>query len=103
MCLKGVNNLLFENCSIIHYCFIAYETLFETCVLQFIDFIEICVIMRKIICLNFFIIDLVVEKVTDLRDKQTIRKAIKSSVMSKQYGNEEFLVDLITDACSKFC
>jgi len=27
-------------------------------------------------------------------------KAIRTSVMSKQYGNEDFLANLITDACS---
>jgi len=43
--------------------------------------------------------ELVVEKVTDLKNKQVVRRALKSSVMSKQYGNEDFLVDLIADAC----
>lgn len=46
--------------------------------------------------------ELVVDKVADLKDKQAVKKAIKSAVMSKQYGNEDFLADLIADACSKF-
>merc|ERR1711976_421803 len=43
--------------------------------------------------------DLVVKKVEDMRNKDEVMKAVRSSVMSKQYGHEDFLADLITGAC----
>lgn len=43
--------------------------------------------------------DLVVDQVEDLHDREKVKQAIRSSVMSKQYGNEDFLSDLITKAC----
>merc|ERR1712226_1364612 len=43
--------------------------------------------------------DLVVGKVENLRDATEVTKAIRTSVMSKQYGNEDFLAKLISDAC----
>ncbi len=41
-------------------------------------------------------------QVTDCRNKEQVRKGIKTAVMSKQYGNEEILSNLITDACGKY-
>lgn len=41
----------------------------------------------------------VVREVKDVTNLEEIRKSIRSSVMSKQYGNEEFLADLISKAC----
>lgn len=41
----------------------------------------------------------VVHEVKDVTNLEEIRKSIRSSVMSKQYGNEEFLADLISKAC----
>ncbi|XP_074644869.1 T-complex protein 1 subunit theta-like [Tubulanus polymorphus] len=46
-----------------------------------------------------FLADLVVGKVDDLKNKSLVKKLIKTSVMSKQYGNEEFLSDILVDAC----
>jgi len=43
--------------------------------------------------------DLVCGKVKDLTCREDVEKVIRSSVMSKQYGNEDFLASLITDAC----
>ncbi|XP_064611822.1 LOW QUALITY PROTEIN: T-complex protein 1 subunit theta-like [Liolophura sinensis] len=43
--------------------------------------------------------DLVVDKVTNMTDKNQILKAVRTSVMSKQYGHEDFLAQLITEAC----
>ncbi|XP_029648321.1 T-complex protein 1 subunit theta [Octopus sinensis] len=43
--------------------------------------------------------ELVVGQVKDLRNREDVRKVIRSAVMSKQYGSEDFLSDLITDAC----
>ncbi|XP_013390625.1 T-complex protein 1 subunit theta [Lingula anatina] len=43
--------------------------------------------------------DLVVGSVKDMKNKSEVIKAIRTSVMSKQYGNEDFLADLIADAC----
>jgi len=44
---------------------------------------------------------LVIQEVKDVRDKKAILAPIRTSVMSKQYGNEEFLAKLIVQACSK--
>ena len=38
-------------------------------------------------------------EVTNTRDEESVKKAIRTAVMSKQYGNEDFLSDLITKAC----
>ncbi|KAL8599254.1 T-complex protein 1 subunit theta [Nucella lapillus] len=43
--------------------------------------------------------DLVVGQVSNLHNKDEVRQAIRTSVMSKQYGNEDFLADIITNAC----
>ena len=39
------------------------------------------------------------DKVNDTRNLEQARKAIRTSVMSKQYGHEDFLSDLIAKAC----
>ena len=41
----------------------------------------------------------VVHEVKDVSNLDEIKKSIRSSVMSKQYGNEDFLADLISQAC----
>uniref|UniRef100_A0A8D8XRR5 T-complex protein 1 subunit theta n=2 Tax=Cacopsylla melanoneura TaxID=428564 RepID=A0A8D8XRR5_9HEMI len=38
-------------------------------------------------------------EVKDVRNTEHVTKAMKTAIMSKQYGNEEFLTDLITKAC----
>jgi len=38
-------------------------------------------------------------EVTNSRDEESVKKAVRTAVMSKQYGNEDFLADLITKAC----
>jgi len=38
-------------------------------------------------------------EVTNTRDEESVKKAVRTAVMSKQYGNEDFLADLITKAC----
>jgi len=43
--------------------------------------------------------ELVVDRVKDISDKEAVKKVIRTSVMSKQYGNEDFVASLITDAC----
>ncbi|XP_053397377.1 T-complex protein 1 subunit theta-like isoform X2 [Mercenaria mercenaria] len=43
--------------------------------------------------------DLVCEQQKDLRDRTQVARAIKTSLMSKQYGNEDFLAKLVADAC----
>lgn len=43
------------------------------------------------------------ERLTDFFDKQSVTKALKSSIASMQYGNEDFLADLVAEACSKWC
>ncbi|XP_065223106.1 T-complex protein 1 subunit theta [Planococcus citri] len=42
---------------------------------------------------------LVCYEVKDYKNKEQAAKGIKTSIMSKQFGNEEFLSNLITDAC----
>jgi len=39
-------------------------------------------------------------EVKDINDKAEVKKVIRTAVMSKQYGNEDFLADLITNACT---
>jgi len=42
---------------------------------------------------------LVCGSVEDLRSKVEVKRAVKTSVASMQYGNEEFLADLVAEAC----
>ena len=42
---------------------------------------------------------LIVSEAKDYQDLEQIRAAIKSSVMSKQYGKEDFITDLVCKAC----
>jgi len=42
---------------------------------------------------------LVCDKVKDIRDKEEVVKAIRSSIMSKQFGNEDFIANLVAEAC----
>ena len=41
----------------------------------------------------------VVHEVKDITNNVEARKPIRSSIMSKQYGNEDFLADLVVKAC----
>ena len=55
---------------------------------------------------TLFFSDLICEQQKDLRDRTQIARAIKTSLMSKQYGHEDFLSKLVADACGKnisFC
>lgn len=43
-------------------------------------------------------------EVKDIRnnaEQQILAQAVKSSIMSKQYGQEQFITDLVLKACSK--
>lgn len=42
---------------------------------------------------------LVCYEVKDFRNKEEVKECLKTSVMSKQYGHETFLSNIITDAC----
>lgn len=42
---------------------------------------------------------LVCHEVDNVRDLEQVKIALKASIMSKQLGNEEFLVDLIAKSC----
>ena len=42
---------------------------------------------------------LVVGEVKDPRNEEEVKRAIRTAVMSKQYGNEDFLASLIAKAC----
>lgn len=44
---------------------------------------------------------MVCENQKDLRDRKAVARALKTSVMSKQYGHEDFLAKLLADACGK--
>lgn len=46
--------------------------------------------------------DLVCKNLKDLRNKAEVLKAVRTSIMSKQYGYEDFLAELIAHACSKY-
>lgn len=43
--------------------------------------------------------DLTCSSLKDLRDSDEVAKALKTAIGSKQYGNEDFLSELITKAC----
>lgn len=38
-------------------------------------------------------------EVDDVRNLEKVKEGLKASIMSKQFGNEDFLVDLIAKAC----
>jgi len=46
------------------------------------------------------VVELVVEEVKDKKDRATVARVIRTAVMSKQYGLEDFLAGLVADACS---
>ena len=50
-----------------------------------------------------FLTGLVVDEVKDKRDRTSIARVIRTAVMSKQYGLEDFLAGLVADACSQCC
>jgi hypothetical protein len=41
-------------------------------------------------------------EIKDYRNEAEVEKGIRTSVMSKQYGNEDFLTKLIAKACGKY-
>lgn len=45
--------------------------------------------------------ELVCSEVKDLHNQDLVKKALKSCFSSKQLGNEEFLAELVGNACSK--
>merc|ERR1712168_841831 len=42
---------------------------------------------------------LVCDQVKDIRNKEEVVKAIRASIMSKQFGNEDFIAGLVAEAC----
>ncbi|XP_071644495.1 T-complex protein 1 subunit theta [Temnothorax longispinosus] len=42
---------------------------------------------------------LIVHEVKDVRNEEQVKKGIRSTIMSKQYGNEDILASLVTKAC----
>ncbi|XP_032682378.1 T-complex protein 1 subunit theta [Odontomachus brunneus] len=42
---------------------------------------------------------LVVQEVTDVRNEEQVKKGIRTTIMSKQYGNEDLLSSLVSQAC----
>ncbi len=46
--------------------------------------------------------ELVVKEVKDLTNKDLVKQALKSCFSSKQLGNEEFLSELVGNACSNY-
>jgi len=45
---------------------------------------------------------LVCSEVKDLTNKESVKRALKACFSSKQLGYEEFLSELVGNACSKF-
>ena len=39
-------------------------------------------------------------EIKDAKNNDEVLKAVRTAVMSKQYGNEDFLADLIVKACT---
>lgn len=52
-------------------------------------------------CHSFHFSGLECGKLTDYLSKEEVVKALKTPLASKQYGNEDFLADLVAEACSK--
>ena len=50
--------------------------------------------------LMYDVAGLVVDQVKDKRDKVAVARVIRTAVMSKQYGLEDFLSGLVAEACS---
>lgn len=44
---------------------------------------------------------LVVDKIEDVRNETQVMKSLRTSIMSKQYGQEDFISQLIGKSCSK--
>lgn len=49
--------------------------------------------------LEDFLPKVVVDKVNDIKTSPLVRSAIRTSLMSKQYGREDFITDLVLKAC----
>lgn len=49
--------------------------------------------------LEDFLPKVVVDKVNDIKNSQLVRSVIRTSLMSKQYGREDFITDLVLKAC----
>jgi len=47
-------------------------------------------------------VDLVVGKVEDKKCKDDVIKVIRTAIMSKQYGLEDFLASIVVESCSKY-
>ena len=43
--------------------------------------------------------ELVVDEIKDLKNLEEVKKALRTPLMAKQFGNEEFLSDIISKAC----
>lgn len=48
-----------------------------------------------------FPVGLECEKLTDFFSKKSVVKALRTPLASMQYGNEDFLADLVAEACSE--
>ncbi|CAD6208780.1 GSCOCG00003588001-RA-CDS [Cotesia congregata] len=46
-----------------------------------------------------FLKSLVAYEITDVRNVEEVKKGLRAAIMSKQYGNEDFLAELISEAC----
>jgi len=59
--------------------------------------------MSVVICIACWfhvVTGLVVDEVKDKKDRAAVARVIRTAVMSKQYGLEDFLAGLVADACS---
>jgi len=43
-----------------------------------------------------------IKEIKSNSEQQVLAQAVKSSIMSKQYGQEQFITDLVLEACSKY-
>lgn len=43
-----------------------------------------------------------IKNIKNNAEQQVLAQAVKSSIMSKQYGQEQFITDLVLKACSKY-
>jgi hypothetical protein len=62
---------------------------------HFVEYSSSQVVMRNLSCTG-----LVVEKLKDKKDRAAVIQVVRTAIMSKQFGLEDFLAELVADACS---
>lgn len=59
-------------------------------------------VIISFLTLNICILDLMCTEIKDCSNEEEAVKGIRTALMSKAYGNEDFLAHLIAKACSTY-